>query len=113
MGPITPGHHALIRPRLGSGAPSEHSGVVALLSWLLGGLIVGMIARTLVRGPHALGCVGTIGLGMIGSLVGGTVVNALRGNRMELAESGFFGSVLGAVLVLVLARLFGRSTQEP
>ena len=60
----------------------------------------------LVPGNPGLGCIGTIALGMIGSLVGGTTLNALTGDGFELAGSGFFGSVFGAVLVLVIARLF-------
>jgi uncharacterized membrane protein YeaQ/YmgE (transglycosylase-associated protein family) len=85
---------------------------VGLFSWLLTGLVVGMIARLLVRGRHALGCFGTIGLGMIGSLVGGTALNVLTGNGFDLAGSGFFGSVFGAVLLLVLVRIFGNSPQQ-
>ncbi|MGH1504555.1 MAG: GlsB/YeaQ/YmgE family stress response membrane protein [Acidimicrobiales bacterium] len=86
---------------------------MGVLGWLLSGLIIGAIARFLVRGPHHLGCIGTIGLGMIGSLVGGTALNALGGNGLELSGSGFFGSVFGAVLVLVLARLFsGRANDR-
>lgn len=85
---------------------------MGLFAWLLGGLLVGAVARFLVRGPHNLGCIGTIGLGVIGSLVGGTALNALTGNGVELSGSGFFGSVFGAVLVLVLARLFRPRPQQ-
>ena len=73
------------------------------------GLIVGAIARTLVRGQHRLGCIGTSALGMLGSIVGGTVVNAFAGRGLEVAPSGFFGSLLGAVIVLVLASLMSPS----
>lgn len=78
---------------------------MGVLSWLIGGFIIGAIAQFLVKGPHNLGCIGTIALGMIGSLVGGTVLNALTDDGFELAGSGFFGSLFGAVIVLVGARL--------
>ncbi len=86
---------------------------MGLLSWMLAGLIVGAIARFLVRGPHPLGCFGTIGLGILGSIFGGTVLNVLSGNGLEVAPSGFLGSVFGAVLLLVLARTFGQRSLPP
>ncbi len=85
---------------------------MGLLSWLLGGLIVGAIARALVKGRFNLGCIGTTGLGMLGSLVGGTVWNAFSGEGMTLTAGGFLTSVFGAVLVLVVVRLFGRAPDQ-
>lgn len=66
------------------------------------------MARLLVRGSGGLGCAGTMGLGLIGSLVGGTLANLLLVGDLRLAPSGFIGSVVGAVVVLALARLFSR-----
>ncbi len=86
---------------------------MGLLSWLIGGLIVGAIARLLVRGPTNLGCLGTSVLGMLGSVMGGTIFSALAGNGFELQTSGFLGSIAGAVLLLVLARLFGGGRRQP
>ncbi len=77
---------------------------MSLLAYLLVGLLVGMIARSLVRGNRRLGCFGTSGLGILGSLVGGTILNAIRGNGLELSSSGFLGSVFGAVVVLIVAK---------
>src|SRR5436305_865351 len=42
-----------------------------LLSWMLCGLIVGVIARLLVRGWHRFGLLTTMVLGIVGSFVGG------------------------------------------
>ena len=85
---------------------------MGVFAWLLGGLIIGAIARTLVKGRFNLGCIGTTGLGMLGSLVGGTVWNAFRGQGMTLTAGGFITSVFGAVLVLVLVRLLGRAPDQ-
>ena len=82
---------------------------MGLIGWLLTGLIVGIIARILVPGPQNLGCIGTIALGVLGSLVGGTVLNALAGNGLELQASGFLGAIIGAVLLLVLGRVLSGS----
>lgn len=75
---------------------------MGVLSWLFGGLIVGWVARFLVRGNRHLGCLGTIGLGILGSLVGGTLGNLITGDGLDVAYAGFLGSVVGAVLVLML-----------
>ncbi|MGI9615547.1 MAG: GlsB/YeaQ/YmgE family stress response membrane protein [Acidimicrobiales bacterium] len=86
---------------------------MGVLSWLFTGLIVGAIARLLVRGPHNLGCIGTSFLGIIGSFIGGTLIGAITGDGFTLQAAGFFGAVAGAVILLVLARLFGGSGRPP
>lgn len=86
---------------------------MGVLAWLLTGLIVGAIARLLVSGPHHLGCIGTSVLGILGSLVGGTIFNAIGGKGFELESSGFLGAVFGAVVLLVLGRLFSGRARAP
>ncbi len=72
--------------------------------WIIFGLLVGVVSQWLVKGNRKLGCLGTIGLGIAGSLVGGTIWNVLTGSGLELESGGLFTSVIGAVLVLVLAK---------
>lgn len=86
---------------------------MGVLAWLLTGLIVGAIARLLVSGPHHFGCIGTAVLGILGSIVGGTLFNALAGNDFELRTSGFLGAVFGAVVLLVIGRLVGGGGRSP
>lgn len=81
---------------------------MGLFSWILGGLIVGLIAQFVVTAPNDLGCIGTIVLGIVGSVVGGTLINVLQGEGLQFAASGFLGSIFGAVVLLVAARLFSR-----
>ncbi len=84
------------------------------------GLIAGAVARMLVSGPHNLGCIGTSVLGILGSVVGGTLFNALSGNEFQLRDSdfstlpGFIGAVVGAVILLVVGRIVsdGRTTKR-
>ncbi len=78
---------------------------MGLLAWIGVGFIAGLLARIVVRPGHNLGCLGTIAVGMVGSLVGGTLANVVSGDGADLAASGFIGSVLGAVLILAFARL--------
>ena len=80
----------------------------ALVSWVLCGLIVGLIARLLVPGRHPIGFVRTILLGMAGAFVGGLVHWAIyrhAGEPFSFSESAWAGwlfSILGAVIVLLL-----------
>ena len=66
---------------------------------LVGGLIVGALARLAVPGPDPMSIPATIGLGIGGSLVGGIIARVLIGTA-----GGFFFAFLGAVLLLYLYR---------
>lgn len=78
------------------------------------GLVVGCIARLLVPGPDPIGIFGTICVGVAGSFVGGFLLEAIMradGNERELGSPGLIGSVIGAILVLLLYRaVSGRGT---
>lgn len=82
---------------------------MGFLVWLLVGLFCGAVARMLIPGSRQLGCIGTSLLGIVGSLVGGTVFNALAGRGFELASSGILGSIAGAAILLVLGKVMSKS----
>ena len=73
---------------------------MGIIGWIVIGLIAGAIARWLMPGPDPMGWLGTILLGIVGSLVGGTLLNLLFGGGLELAASGILGSILGALIAL-------------
>jgi len=73
---------------------------MGIIGWIVIGLIAGAIARWLMPGPDPMGWLGTIVLGIVGSLVGGTLLNLLFGGSLELAASGILGSILGALIAL-------------
>ena len=72
--------------------------------WIIFGFIVGVVSQWLVKGNRKLGCLGTIGLGVAGSLVGGTIWNVLTGSGLDVQPGGLFLSVIGAVIVLSAAK---------
>jgi uncharacterized membrane protein YeaQ/YmgE (transglycosylase-associated protein family) len=78
---------------------------VFVLWWIVVGLAVGAVARFLVPGRDQMGCLGTIILGVVGSFVGGLLWSLIQFHQVELRPIGFIGSVVGAVLVLLLRRL--------
>jgi uncharacterized membrane protein YeaQ/YmgE (transglycosylase-associated protein family) len=77
---------------------------MGIIGWIVIGLIAGVVARWLMPGPDPMGWLGTIVLGIVGSLVGGTILNLLTGGGLELSPAGILGSILGALLVLFIWR---------
>ena len=77
---------------------------MTLIVWLLAGLIVGFLARVLVPGPDPMGWLGTILLGIVGSLVGGFLANLLFTGQAVVQPAGWLGSIIGAVIVLLVWR---------
>jgi uncharacterized membrane protein YeaQ/YmgE (transglycosylase-associated protein family) len=75
------------------------------------GFVVGLIARAVVPGNDALGIPGTILIGVAGSFVGGFLGYALRGDDIQdgaFQTSGVIGSIIGAVVVLLMYRFATR-----
>jgi len=54
-----------------------------------------------------MGWVGTLVLGLIGSFVGGTLAALLFGGTLDISASGLIGSVVGAIIVLLIWRAMG------
>ena len=81
---------------------------MGLLAWIVVGLVAGLVARAVVPTSRNLGCLGTVVLGIIGSLVGGTLASVARDDGFALARSGWIGSILGAIVVLAIVRFADR-----
>jgi uncharacterized membrane protein YeaQ/YmgE (transglycosylase-associated protein family) len=81
--------------------------ITSILVWIIVGLIVGVIARAIVPGPDPLGWLGTILLGIVGSFVGGFLANLIFAGQAVVQPAGWIGSIVGAVIVLLLWRSFG------
>ena len=71
------------------------------------GLIVGLLARFITPGPNPRGIIVTIVIGIVGSVIA-TYGGQALGFYGQGEPAGFIGSVIGAVVLLVLVRLFGR-----
>ena len=82
--------------------------MVGFISYLLViGLVAGFIARMLLPGKDSLGVGGTLVLGIVGSFVGGFLGYLLFGVDFDegaLQASGIIGSVVGAVIALLVYR---------
>ena len=77
---------------------------MGIIGWIVIGLIAGAIARWLMPGPDPMGWLGTIVLGIVGSLIGATLLNLVSGGGLELGAAGILGSILGALIALYIWR---------
>ncbi|MDP9275062.1 MAG: GlsB/YeaQ/YmgE family stress response membrane protein [Chloroflexota bacterium] len=80
---------------------------MGIIVFLIVGLIAGFIARALVPGPDPMGWLGTMILGIVGSFVGGTLAALVFGGTLDLTASGIIGSIIGAIIVLLIWRAMG------
>jgi uncharacterized membrane protein YeaQ/YmgE (transglycosylase-associated protein family) len=76
-------------------------GLGFIIALLLGGLVIGALARLALPGPDPMGILATIGLGLGGSLIGGILGEVLFGR-----PGGFILALIGAILLLYLYRRF-------
>jgi len=84
-----------------------------VIGFLVFGLFVGAVARLLVPGRQRLGCVTTLLLGVIGSVVGGVVANALgTGDIWELNFIGGTVAIIAAVFLIVIGERTGALTER-
>lgn len=86
---------------------NDTSMLMLILGWVVFGGIVGLIARAILPGRQSMGWVATIGLGIIGSFVGGMIANFLfGGGRFFVIQStGWIGSIVGALVALAIFSL--------
>ncbi|TCT05827.1 GlsB/YeaQ/YmgE family stress response membrane protein [Paralcaligenes ureilyticus] len=74
---------------------------MGIISMIIVGFIVGLIARAVMPGEQKLGIIMTTVLGIIGSIVAGYLGHAL-GLYSPGEGAGWIGSIIGAVIVLFI-----------
>jgi uncharacterized membrane protein YeaQ/YmgE (transglycosylase-associated protein family) len=80
--------------------------VFLIVSIVVGGLFIGGLGRLAAPGRHPIGCLGTIGVGLIGAVVGGAIARALYVNpgRHVLVTLVLEVAVAAAVVALLSGR---------
>jgi uncharacterized membrane protein YeaQ/YmgE (transglycosylase-associated protein family) len=75
-----------------------------MIGFIVAGLVIGLLARLILPGRQHIGLLWTLVLGVIGSVIGGTIANAVgSGDIMELNVFGFICAVIAAVVLLAVA----------
>ena len=86
---------------------------MAILGWILFGLVVGALAKFVMPGRDPGGIIVTMLLGIAGAVLGGFLGRVL-GFYREGEAAGWIMSFVGAVVLLALYRLItGRRSLTP
>jgi uncharacterized membrane protein YeaQ/YmgE (transglycosylase-associated protein family) len=90
---------------------------VGVVSFLLFGLVAGLVARLVTPGRQAIGCVTTVIVGCVGAFLGGLIGQVALGHEVHMGwELGpFLLAVLGAAFLLVVLEVLagGRRFRRP
>ena len=83
---------------------------MGILTWILVGLIAGILAKIAMPGPDPGGIILTIVIGIVGALIGGFVVNRLLGgpNVTGFNLPSILVATLGDIILLAVYRLITR-----
>ncbi len=83
---------------------------MGILSWIIFGLIAGIIAKFIMPGKDGGGFIITVILGIVGAVVGGYISTFLGHGRVDGFNLGsFVVAVVGAIVVLWIYRLMRKS----
>ena len=86
---------------------------MGLFGWIVVGFVAGALARAVTGGGWNLGCIGTIVVGVVGGLIGGTIFNAAGDQGIgDFGLRSMFVAFVGAVVLLAFVGLLtGRSSR--
>jgi uncharacterized membrane protein YeaQ/YmgE (transglycosylase-associated protein family) len=91
--------------------------MLAVISWIVFGLIAGLIAKAIMPGKDPGGFIITTLIGIVGAVIGGFIGRALFGygtarDSGDISQPGFLMSlvlaVVGAIVLLAIYRLIAR-----
>ncbi|MCU1370988.1 MAG: hypothetical protein JWO77_2182 [Ilumatobacteraceae bacterium] len=77
-----------------------------MIGFIVFGLVVGALARLVLPGRQHLGLIATLLIGLVGSVIGGVVANAL--GTGDIFELNVLGSVVAVISAAVLITVIDR-----
>jgi uncharacterized membrane protein YeaQ/YmgE (transglycosylase-associated protein family) len=85
--------------------------IFLVIAMLVGGLIIGALGRLLVPGPNPMSIWATIGVGILGSLVGGLLGRLAFGMRYRYA--GGLAFVISVICTAFIVAAVSRRGRRP
>jgi uncharacterized membrane protein YeaQ/YmgE (transglycosylase-associated protein family) len=83
---------------------------MAIISWIVFGLIVGVLAKLIMPGRDPGGIIITTILGIVGALIGGFIAVQLGfGDVTGFDMRSFIVAIIGALLLLALYRVLKKT----
>lgn len=83
---------------------------MGIISMIIVGFIVGLLARAIMPGDQKLGIIMTTILGIVGSVVAGFLGSAM-GWYQPGEGVGWIGSIVGAIIVLFIYGLIAKKSR--
>ncbi|BAZ65719.1 MAG: GlsB/YeaQ/YmgE family stress response membrane protein [Pelatocladus maniniholoensis HA4357-MV3] len=86
---------------------------MSLLAWIVLGLLAGAIAKAIYPGYQSGGILATMLLGIVGAIIGGSLLNLLQTGTLAITATSFsipglFVAVIGAIIAIFLYYQFSR-----
>mgnify|MGYP001950941960 CR=1 FL=1 len=87
----------------------KHFITMGILTWIIFGLIAGIIAKALMPGKDPGGCLITSLIGIVGAAVGGWLGTYLGWGKADSFDLGSLGvAIVGSIVLLGVYRLFTK-----
>ena len=89
--------------------------LLTIIGMIIIGAIAGFLARAIVPGRDSMGIGATIVLGIVGSFIGGFLGYVIFGEDFDeggLQAAGILGSIIGAVIALLIYRALGGTDKH-
>lgn len=84
-----------------------------MIGFIVAGLIIGALARLIKPGKQNLSVLATLGLGLVGSVIGGVIADFFnKGSIWELNFWGFVLAVVASVLLIGVAENLTSGRKE-
>ena len=90
----------------------------AIISWIIIGGLIGLIARAVMPGKQRMGFMMTVILGVVGAIVGGFTVGLLGGDGVSRIMNNPWSlgtillAVIGALIVMVIYGFLARKAND-
>jgi uncharacterized membrane protein YeaQ/YmgE (transglycosylase-associated protein family) len=86
---------------------------MGIFSWIVVGLIAGLLAKWIMRGDQKAGFFVTTALGIVGGLVGGAVMSLIGKETMtDFNLTSLLVATFGAILVIVVYGFVRKSMKK-